>query len=115
MFHKAVYKYLVILTVSVMIMFRAIFTYTVGVPNGQGGTLRDSETRHIFSQPEMLFADFLCFQNSRLMAFCEKMRLRDPRKLIGILQDSEFLQRPFDTPSLFHFEKQMMLEKKPFP
>ena len=42
------------------------FVLVIGVLNGQGETLRDSETRHIIASPRRIFTDFPSFQNSRL-------------------------------------------------
>jgi len=61
------------------------------VSNGQGETLRDSETSHTFASPRRFPPISFVFkiQDSE-MAFCEKSRLWDPRNLTEILRDLTF-------------------------
>jgi len=93
--------------------------YPVGVSNGRGETLRDSETRHIFASPRRFFTNFLCFQNSRLWNsffgektrsfFGEKTRIWDPQNLINNFVRLTFC-RGHSTP--LPLDKLMMLSKK---
>jgi len=68
----------------------------LGVSNGQGETPRPG----IFLRAGDAFSpiSFVFKIRDPETAFCEKTRLRDPRKLTEILRDSDFLRGPFDTP-----------------
>ena len=61
------------------------------------GRLRDKAISCEPKTPFHLFPLFSKFETLR-QVFEKKTRLRDPQNLTEILQDSDFLPRPFDTP-----------------